>query len=142
MSTARQEVIKHWWAKALASLESCDRELGAGNLDFAINRVYYAAFYAVSTPLLANGFSFRKHSGVRAAFHREIISRGALPQHWGRLYDRWLEDRQEGDYIALASFEHDYVYEQMISCREFVSAVEQLLKHSIAPDDGKPVHLE
>ena len=55
---------------------------------------------------------FRKHSGVRAAFHREFIRARLLDVKWGKLYDHLFEDRQEGDYIALIAFDPEYVASQ------------------------------
>ncbi len=48
----RLEVVTYWWKKANDSLDSARRELSAGAYSFAANRLYYAAFYAVSALLL------------------------------------------------------------------------------------------
>jgi len=45
---SRDSVVRYWWSKAEESLASAQREVEAGALAFAMNRVYYAAFYAVS----------------------------------------------------------------------------------------------
>jgi len=74
-----------------------------------MNRLYYAAFYGVCAVLLQREQSFRKHSGVRTAFHREFIKKGLLDIKWGRLYDQLFEDRQEGDYVVFVAFDRDYV---------------------------------
>lgn len=116
----RSDVIRYWWSKAEESLRSADRELQAGSLGFALNRIYYAAFYAVSAALLDRRASFKKHSGVRAAFHRQFIKSGLLDVQWGRFYDQLFEDRQEGDYLALVELESEYVQAQLTRCREFL----------------------
>jgi len=113
------EVVRYWWSKAEESLTSAKRELEAGAFDFAINRVYYAVFYAVTAAFLERHLSFSKHAGVRAAFHREFIKTGLLGIQWGKFYDRLFEDRQEGDYIALVSFDRGYVEEQIALCKQF-----------------------
>lgn len=100
----------------------------AGSCSFAMNRVYYAAFYAVSAVLLESRMSFKKHSGVRAAFHQKLIKTGILDIKWGKFYDRLFEDRQEGDYIALVEFDRGYVEEKMDLCTEFVREVRHLLQ--------------
>ena len=41
-------MVEYWWEKAKKSLKSANREFEAGAYDFAINRLYYAAFYGVS----------------------------------------------------------------------------------------------
>lgn len=48
----RSVVVQHWWSKAEESLLSAEREMQANSLAFAMNRIYYAAFYAVSAALL------------------------------------------------------------------------------------------
>ena len=42
---ARKDVVRYWWSKAEESLASAHRELEACSYAFAVNRVYYAAFY-------------------------------------------------------------------------------------------------
>lgn len=121
MSTEEQcaEVVRYWWSKGEESLASARRELEAGVFSFAMNRIYYAAFYAVSAALLERRSSFKKHTGVRAAFHREFIKTGHLDIAWGKFYDRLFEDRQEGDYVALMVFDREYVETQLTRCIEF-----------------------
>jgi uncharacterized protein (UPF0332 family) len=117
---SRNSVVRYWWSKAEESLASAQREVEAGAFAFAMNRVYYAAFYAVSAALLDRQTSFKKHSGVRAAFHAEFIKKGLLDSDWGKFYDQLFEDRQEGDYVALIDFERDYVFNQLARCRDFL----------------------
>ncbi|OIO92025.1 MAG: hypothetical protein AUK03_10220 [Anaerolineae bacterium CG2_30_64_16] len=123
----RGAVVRYWWSKAEDSLASARRELQAGSNVFAMNRVYYAAFYAVSAALLERKFQFVKHSGVRATFHREFVKTGLLDVKWGKLYDHFFEDRQEGDYVALTSFEREYVEMQLDQCVEFLATLRPLI---------------
>jgi len=87
----RKTVMEYWWEKADACIFSAKRELDAGEYAFAINRLYYALYYAVSAVLLACNVSFRKHSGVRSAFHREIVKTGLMNTKWGLLYENNLD---------------------------------------------------
>jgi len=128
-SEPRTDVVRYWWSKAEESLASSRRELSAGSYLFAVNRLYYAAFYGVSAALLDRQRSFKKHSGVRAAFHREFIKTGQLDAEWGRFYDQLYEDRQEGDYVALVSFDREYVESQVDRCARFLSELRPLISH-------------
>jgi uncharacterized protein (UPF0332 family) len=96
---ARAEAIRYWWDKAVESLEAARRDLAAQSFSFAVNRAYYAVFYAVSALLLEDGRRFRKHSGVRATFNQHVIKTDRLARKHGDLYNRLFRDRQEGDYI-------------------------------------------
>jgi uncharacterized protein (UPF0332 family) len=122
-----EEVVRYWWTNAEESLASARRELEAGAYLFAINRIYYAAFYGVSAALIERHQSFKKHSGVRAAFHREFIKTGVLEVEWGKLYDQLFEDRQEGDYVALILFNREYVESQLVRCTQFLTVLRPLI---------------
>lgn len=123
----RSEMVCYWWAKAEESLASARREFEAGSFSFAMNRLYYAAFYAVSALLMEHDLSLKKHSGVRAAFHQRFIKTGVIDPEWGRLYDQLFEDRQEGDYVVFISFEPDYVETQLNQCAQFLKQVRNFL---------------
>ena len=73
-----------------------------------------------------------KHSGVRAALHRDLIRSGRLDPSWGRIYDRVFENRHRGDYQELVVFEADHVRELCDQAAEFVTQMRRLLD-----DDAK-----
>ncbi len=123
----RSAVVGYWFEKAEESITSARREFEAGSFSFAMNRLYYAAFYAVSALLMARKLSFKKHSGVRAAFHQQFIKTGFLDKKWGRLYDQLFEDRQEGDYVVFISFEPTYVETQLALCAQFLEQIRTLI---------------
>jgi uncharacterized protein (UPF0332 family) len=125
---SKVEAVRYWWDKALESLKAARRELEAGAYAFAINRAYYALFYAVSALLLEEGRRFSKHSGVRAAFNRDIIQPGRLSRKHGDLYNQLFRDRQEGDYIAFTTFDARYVQEKIEACEELLADLRPLLK--------------
>jgi uncharacterized protein (UPF0332 family) len=127
----RSEVVRYWLEKAEESMASARREFEAGSLAFAMNRLYYSAFYAVSSLLMARHLSFKKHSGVRAAFHQRFIKTGTLERKWGRLYDQLFEDRQEGDYVVFISFDLDYVKTQLNQCAQFLEHVRPLISSTL-----------
>jgi len=127
ISEGSAELVAYWWSQAQASLASARRELEAGSYAFAVNRLYYAAFYAASAALLERAVSSRRYSGVRAAFHRKFIKSGLLAPEWGKLYDELFEDRQEADYVALVRFDHEYVEVQLHRCDEFLTRLRPLI---------------
>jgi uncharacterized protein (UPF0332 family) len=125
---AKTAAVRHWWDKAHESLDAARRELVAGAHAFAVNRAYYALFYAVSALLLQEGHRFKKHSGVRAAFNREIIRTGCIERKFGDLYNQLFDDRNAGDYIAFTKFDAAYVQEKVDACEEFLRKLRPLIK--------------
>lgn len=108
----------------------------ANAYSFAINRAYYALFYAVSALLLEQGRHFSKHSGVRAAFNRDIVRPGRLSREHGDLYNQLFRDRQEGDYVEFTEFDAPYVREKIEACEAFLEALKPLLE-SLPSEEGE-----
>lgn len=133
---AKTEVVRYWWGRAQESLEAAKREFAAGAYSFAVNRGYYALFYAVSALLLEEGHRFKKHSGVRSAFNREIIKTGRMEKRHGDLYNEIFDDRQEGDYIEFTRFDAPYVQEKIDSCDRFLAVLRPLIK-SLPPKEDE-----
>jgi uncharacterized protein (UPF0332 family) len=124
---AKRDSVHHWWKMAEEALQSARMEYEADLLHGAINRAYYAVFYAATALFVDRGLSFRKHAGVRAAVHRELIKKSVLSVELGVLYDRLFEDRQHGDYMVLTEFEPDDVKEKIERAAAFLQAVRALL---------------
>jgi uncharacterized protein len=135
-ATPKAQAIRYWWGKAEQSLSAAYREAGAGDYSLAVNRAYYALFYAVSALLLEEGHTFKKHSGVRAAFNRAFVKPGRLSKANGELYNRLYRDRQKGDYVAFAEFDRVYVEKELQGCEVFLRKVRSLL-NSLPPDEGE-----
>jgi len=121
-------VVRYWWKRSEDSIKSVEREINARDFRFAINRLYYLLFYAVSAALLERNQDFKKHSGVRSAFHREFVKKNLLDKKLGKLYDQLFENRQEGDYIALLDFDELYVKEKLNNCKIFLDKLRPLIK--------------
>ena len=123
---ATEQAVRYWLEKARECLVSAEAEARSGRFSFAVNRCYYAAFYAASAALLARGLRFVKHSGVRAAVHRDLVKPGLLSGDLGRSYDRLFHDRQQGDYIDFVSFDAAEVATNIGESTMLVDAFEAL----------------
>ncbi len=124
----RDKVILYWMEKASEALESARSEMRAGRFSFAVNRAYYACFYAASAMLLKERQRFQKHAGVRAAVHRAFVKTGRVAQAWGDFYDLVFDSRQRGDYQELVVFEQDQAAELVDKSGGFVKEMKRLLE--------------
>lgn len=74
MSTGSNTVLADYRTeKARESIKAARIMLNEKMLTFAMNRIYYAMFYAVQAALSKKGVSFSKHSQVKGYFNREFI---------------------------------------------------------------------
>ena len=123
-----KEIIKYWIEKSAESLNAAEDELKAGRLSFSVNRIYYSCFYIVSALLLKKGLEFKKHSGVRAAFHGHFVKLGLISREYGQFYDEIFEARQRGDYIELVHFEKEQIEKWFQNAKDFTEVVKRLIK--------------
>jgi uncharacterized protein (UPF0332 family) len=85
------------WERALDSIRVARISLPISP-DAAASRAYYAGFYAVSAHFALAGRSFRKHSALEAAVHRDLVKGGGWPADFGAKYSALVELRTVGDY--------------------------------------------
>lgn len=78
--------------------------------------------------MLQEKLRFKKHSGVRAAFHQHLVKPGMVSLEHGKFYDELFEARQRGDYIELVSFEKEQVENWLQQASQFVEAIKLLIK--------------
>ncbi len=124
----RKAAVQYFWQLAQDSLVSARREFEHDSFVFAVNRIYYAAFYAASAALLERNLRFTKHAGVRSALHKELVRPGLLASNWGEFYDRVFENRQQGDYWPLVFFVSDDVKREIELCEAFLEAIRPLIR--------------
>ena len=99
-----------------------------GMLGFAMNRIYYAMFYAVQAVSVLEDVSFSKHGQIKAYMNRALVKTGILPLSLGRVYNKAFEYRQKFDYLDFAEPDVDLVESYLDQAREFIDAIRQYLK--------------
>ena len=102
----------------------------------AVNRLYYAGFYAVSGLLLTERYSSPKHSGIRALFDQHWIAPGRLPKDLGRLYRLLFDARQKGDYMDLVVFDPAEVRAWRDDVEGFLRAIALKVEERVQADSG------
>jgi uncharacterized protein (UPF0332 family) len=124
----RNKVVVHWLDRADESLASARDELAADRPLIAMNRLYYAAFYAASAALLAENQRFVKHSGVRAAVNLHFVQTGRIPPEMGQFYNELFDERQDVDYEPFANVSAEDVRTRMAQCEEFLRRARSLIR--------------
>ena len=89
----------------------------------AVNRAYYAAFYAVLAMLQALGKTPRKHRGVLALFDTECVRTGRLPKELSAALHQLFDARQEDDYRRLDPVLPEEAIELIAVAEQFVQAI-------------------
>lgn len=93
----------------------------------AVNRAYYAIFYAANALLTTKGLERSKHSGVIAAFRQHFVKTGLIEAEYSDLYGTTMSDRHDGDY-SLDYLGHETASRDLDWAERLVNRVEELLK--------------
>jgi len=124
----KSPLVEYWIEKSKESLHSAELEFQHGSLNFSVNRLYYSIFYIVNAYFFLKGKSFKKHAGVKSAFHKDLIKTNTLDKKYGKLYDVLFEAREEGDYKPFIEFEKEQVEDWIGKVKNFVKEMEILIE--------------
>jgi len=94
----RKAVVAYRLEKSERAYEQAKGNLALGYVETTANRLYYAAYYAVSALLIANGDAAQTHNGVRSLFGLHFIKTGMVDKEIGTLYNHLFTCRLTGDY--------------------------------------------
>lgn len=95
--------------------------------DTLVNRMYYAAFHAVSALLIHNALHVHTHRGALIAFNKEFVRTGLFTQEEGHLFSQLEGLRERGDYNCFV----DATEEEIVPLIEPLKALIGKIKSAI-----------
>ena len=116
----RRSQIKAYLRAARHSLASAASSLEQGFYDTAVNRAYYAIFYAASGLLWTQGIRRSKHAGVIAAFRQYFVKPGLIETEYSDLYGAAMESRISSDYEITLEADRPLAEKSLDAARRFV----------------------
>jgi uncharacterized protein len=93
----------------------------------AVNRIYYALFYAVTALLLTRDMSSAKHSGMRSLFNENFVKPGTVRLETGKFFSLMFDFRQKGDYGDFVVFDAETVKGWLERADAFMDEIEKLV---------------
>ncbi|PWD97995.1 HEPN domain-containing protein [Marinilabilia rubra] len=93
----------------------------------AVNRLYYACYYAVIALLVKQGIAARTHAGVKQMFGLHFVVEKKVSPRLGRFYNQLFNDRITGDYDDFVRYDRDMAEEILPLAEEFISVVKTLI---------------
>ena len=124
----REDEVRLPIEKAQRRLQVAIRMLDDGYLEDAINRAYYAIFYAALAVLLTKGVRTRRHSTALSLFGYYFVRTGEIEREYARIYRKLKEIRESADYDTYVFFEEEEIKEAIEQARRFVDRMKEYLK--------------
>ena len=75
----------------------------------AVNRLYYALYYAVNAILVLNEIQPKSHSGAKSQFSQYFIKTQIFDKKYGLLFSELMDWRQKGDYENIYEYDSETV---------------------------------
>ena len=119
--------VQALFKKAAEALAAARYTLDGGFLTTAINRAYYAAFYATRAALLTLGEAPKTHQGVILRFNLHFVKTGRLDSHVAAILSFAEELRAGADYDLALNIEPHAVTDLIADVERFVQAVETII---------------
>ena len=99
-----------------------------GYYNTAVNRLYYACYYAAVALLIRHGINPGTHAGVKQMIGMPFVATGRISRETGRSFSLLFERRHSSDYDDFAYSTEEEVNELLPKAKTFIEAVGLLLE--------------
>ncbi len=128
MNSEKAEYVSRRMANATKVLaEVVDYQIENQLWNTAVNRLYYACFYAVSALLYSRDFNSKTHSGTKRLFELHFIKPGIINLEVSELYTKLFGMRQNADYEDEIDYEREDVIILVQPAKDLISTIEAIL---------------
>lgn len=119
----RIEVVRYRIENAYRTIDEVQSHIENGFYNTAVNRMYYACYYAASAILVSQQITTKSHDGVKQMFSLHIVKTGKASAELGKTYSHLFDKRTKGDYNDLFDNDEATCNELYPQSRNFVAAI-------------------
>jgi len=127
MKGTKQDLIKYRLQRARDTYEDAQILADKCRWNSTINRLYYAAYYAVMALLLDSDLNPTTHNGAKSNFSEYFIKTDKIPMEFGKIYSQLFTWRQKGDYDDLFDFDKNKVLPYFTPVNDLITLIEKKL---------------
>jgi uncharacterized protein (UPF0332 family) len=122
-----EDYIKYRIERARETIEEVRTHIDNGYWNTAINRMYYACFYAIGALLVQSNIEVSSHSGVRQKFGEHFVKPGIFDRELAKHFTELSEKRLKGDYNDFFDYDEATVNRLYPRSTEFIHRIEQII---------------
>jgi len=128
MTGSKRDLIEYRIKRAKDTFEDALILAEKNKWNSAINRLYYAAYYAVIALLLKSDIKATTHNGVKSNFSEYFIKTGIISKDLGKIFSQLFTWRQKGDYDDLFDFEKEKVLPYLEPVKELIETIGKIVR--------------
>lgn len=99
-----------------------------GYYNTAVNRLYYACYYAANALLIKNDITAHTHAGVKQLLGLHFVTTHRLDPNHARFYAQLFNNRIAGDYDDFVTFDKETLDRLIPQAKQFIDAIGKLLR--------------
>lgn len=126
----REAVVNYRIKRANETLQEVHVLIQHALWNAAVNRLYYACFYAVTALLITHKIHTQSHAGARQMFGLHFIKTKSIPRHLGRFYAILFDMRQSGDYEDFVEYSENDVLSLLEPAESLISYIQYLIEET------------
>jgi uncharacterized protein (UPF0332 family) len=124
---SREALSAYRLQRAKETLLEADALIAGEFYNAAVNRLYYACYYAVIALLIKNNIAAQTHQGVRQMFSLHFVVTGKILQQYSTFYSRLFNDRISGDYDDYVQYDAEMIRIIRPQAETFIRIIEEEL---------------
>ncbi len=127
MQVDKSTLIQYRIKRAGETLDEAKLVAKNERLLLAANRIYYSAFYAVSSLAIKNDFITTKHGQLLGWFNQNFVKNKLVEKRLGEFYRNAFQMRQRSDYDDFVEFDKESIDDKLKLASEFIDKISNLL---------------
>ncbi len=131
----RTEVVEYRLEKAHRTYQEAVGSIKNGYVETAANRLYYAAYYAVSALLISYKYEASTHNGVIQMFGKTFLKDEIIDKKYGKTFNQLFSLRLTGDH------EDRHILDMTTEVLPLVEPAKELIE-LVSRMARKQIHLE
>ena len=129
MDNKKRDLSKYRFQTSLETLETAKLCFINKYYKDAINRSYYAAFYAIKSVLALNSTDFKRHKDVVGFFNQNYVATEIFAKDIGRKLGRLQKKREASDYDDFYLASKEEAEEQLNAAKYIINSVRIYLEY-------------
>jgi uncharacterized protein (UPF0332 family) len=122
-----EELIKYRFEKAKVTFAEAELQLKNELWNVAVNRLYYACYYAVSALLAGKEIYTRTDSDNKQMFSLHFLTTGIISEAFGDFYIELFRMKESSEFEDYCDYAEEDVVPLFAPAKDLINAIEQIL---------------
>ena len=124
----KKQIVDYRLEKSKKTLEDAKKVIELEMWVTAANRLYYAAYYAVSALLISNNINTKTHDGIIRMFNQHFVYTGKIDRELARQYNSLYTMRLTGDYGDCFDLQENDVLPLVKPAQTFIAKIWEMIE--------------